>query len=68
MWILPRSSGLQQATLRLLEGRTCFLIAHRPSTIRRADRIFVVGERGIVESGTYDELMKKRGVYWSVLQ
>lgn len=49
---------LQQATLRLLEGRTCFLIAHRPSTIRRADRIFVVGERGIVESGTYDELMK----------
>ena len=54
--------------LRLLEGRTCFLIAHRPSTIRRADRIFVVGERGIVESGTYDELMKKRGVYWSVLQ
>ena len=50
---------LQQATLRLLEGRTCFLIAHRPSTIRRADRIFVVGERGIVESGTYDELMKK---------
>ena len=59
---------LQQATLRLLEGRTCFLIAHRPSTIRRADRIFVVGERGIVESGTYDELMKKRGVYWSVLQ
>jgi len=61
-------SGLQQAPLRLLEGRTCFLIAHRPSTIRRADRIFVVGERGIVESGTYDELMKKRGVYWSVLQ
>ena len=59
---------LQQATLRLLEGRTCFLIAHRPSAIRRADRIFVVGERGIVESGTYDELMKKRGVYWSVLQ
>ena len=59
---------LQQATLRLLEGRTCLLIAHRPSTIRRADRIFVVGERGIVESGTYDELMKKRGVYWSVLQ
>ena len=59
---------LQQATLRLLEGRTCLLIAHRPSTIRRADRIFVVGERGIVESGTYDELMKKRVVYWSVLQ
>ena len=56
------------APLRLLEARTCLLIAHRPSTIRRADRIFVVGERGIVESGTYDELMKKRGVYWSVLQ
>lgn len=59
---------IQQATMRLLKGRTCFLIAHRPSTIRRADRIFVVGKQGIMESGTYDELMKKRGVYWSMLQ
>ena len=59
---------IQQATMRLLKGRTCFLIAHRPSTIRHADRIFVVGKQGIMESGTYDELMKKRGVYWSMLQ
>ena len=59
---------IQQATMRLLKGRTCFLIAHRPSTIRHADRIFVVGKQRIMESGTYDELMKKRGVYWSMLQ
>lgn len=54
--------------MRLLKGQTCFLIAHRPSTIRRADHIFVVGKRGIMESGTYDELMKKRGVYWNMFQ
>ena len=59
---------IQQATMRLLKDRTCFLIAHRPSTIRRADCIFVVGKQGIMESGTYDELMRKHGVYWNMFQ
>lgn len=59
---------IQKATLHLMEGRTCFLIAHRLSTIRRADRIFVVGERGILESGTHEELLKRRGAYWRMMQ
>lgn len=58
---------IQQATLRLMEGHTCILIAHRLSTVRRADRIFVVGERGILESGTHEELLARRGAYWRMV-
>ncbi len=42
----------------LMKGRTSFIVAHRLSTIRNADEIFVVGNRTIMEKGTHDELMK----------
>lgn len=54
---------IQQATQRLLHGRTSFLIAHRLSTIRQADVILVVKDGKILEQGTHEALLKKRGYY-----
>lgn len=54
---------IQDATELLLKGRTSFLIAHRLSTIRRADLILVVRDGAIVEQGTHDELIRKKGYY-----
>lgn len=58
---------IQQATLQLMQGHTCFLIAHRLSTIRNADRIYVIGGGGILESGTHEELLARQGIYWNML-
>ena len=54
---------IQDATELLLKGRTSFLIAHRLSTIRRADLILVVRDGAIVEQGTHDELIRRKGYY-----
>jgi len=48
---------IQQALGVLLEGRTAFIIAHRLSTIRRADRIYVIEDGNVLESGTHEELI-----------
>ena len=56
---------LIQAALReLLKGRTSFVIAHRLSTVREADRIVVIENGTIVEQGTHDQLIKARGRYY----
>lgn len=57
---------LQKAVDKLLEGRTSFVIAHRLSTIRGADRIMVIDDGRIVELGTHDELIDKRGAYYEL--
>lgn len=55
---------IQQALLRLMEGRTSFVIAHRLSTIRNADKILVINNGEIIETGTHDELIELEGFYY----
>jgi len=57
---------VQRALQNLMEGRTTIVIAHRLSTIRRADRIVVLSEGRICESGTHDSLIARQGVYWKL--
>ncbi len=54
---------VQQSLERLTKGRTTFTIAHRLTTIKNADRILVLTENGIEESGTHKELLQKGGLY-----
>ena len=54
---------IQDALERLMEGRTSFIIAHRLSTIHNADRIIVMDQGQLVESGTHAQLMEKEGLY-----
>nr|WP_221401453.1 ABC transporter ATP-binding protein [Paenibacillus phyllosphaerae] len=54
---------IQQALSELAQNRTTLIIAHRLATIRHADRILVVNEQGIAESGKHDELLAKGGAY-----
>lgn len=57
---------IQSAFDELSKGRTTLVIAHRLSTIRNADTIAVVGEKGILETGTHEELMTKKGEYYGL--
>jgi ATP-binding cassette subfamily B multidrug efflux pump len=59
---------LQQAVAKLLQGRTAFVVAHRLSTVRRADRIVVLDGGRIVEAGTHQELARSGGVYAELLR
>ncbi len=55
---------LQKGIEALMTGRTSFIVAHRLSTIRQCDRIFYVGDKTILEAGSHDELMAKKGLYY----
>ncbi|WP_353892584.1 ABC transporter ATP-binding protein [Proteinivorax hydrogeniformans] len=57
---------VQDGLKKLLQGRTSFIIAHRLSTIRNADRIMVIDDGQIIESGNHKELMDARGKYYKL--
>lgn len=57
---------LQEGIQALLKNRTSFIIAHRLSTIKNCDRILYISNKGILESGSHDELMAKHGAYWEL--
>lgn len=58
---------IQRALLSLMKDRTSFLIAHRLSTIMDADRIFVISDGRIVESGNHESLMNRKGLYYQMV-
>jgi ATP-binding cassette subfamily B protein len=59
---------VRDALARMVEGRTSIIIAHRLSTIQRADRILVMHKGRLRESGTHQELLALRGIYWKLYQ
>ncbi len=59
---------IQEAIDRLVQNRTTFAIAHRLSTLRNADRLFVIEKGKGVECGSHDELMEKKGIYYKLVE
>jgi ATP-binding cassette subfamily B protein len=59
---------VREALNRMVSGRTSIVIAHRLSTIQRADRILVMHKGILRESGTHQELLAQRGIYWKLYQ
>jgi ATP-binding cassette subfamily B protein len=59
---------VRDALSRMVEGRTSIIIAHRLSTIQRADRILVMHKGQLRESGTHQELLANRGIYYKLYQ
>lgn len=57
---------IQKAMRELMTDKTCFVIAHRLSTIQHADRILVVDHGDVVEQGTHESLMEKKGFYYKL--
>jgi ABC-type multidrug transport system fused ATPase/permease subunit len=61
-------SLIQQALHRLLEKRTAIIIAHRLSTVRNADCIYVLDHGRIVDQGTHNDLLHERGLYYELYE
>lgn len=59
---------IQKALERLMEGKTSFIVAHRLSTIREADKIIVMDKGKIVEIGNHTELLQNKGLYYQLYQ
>jgi ATP-binding cassette, subfamily B, multidrug efflux pump len=59
---------LQESLLKVARGRTCVIIAHRLSTVTNADRITVLDQGRIVESGSHLELMERQGLYYNMFR
>ena len=59
---------IQEAIDRLIKGRTTLMIAHRLSTLKRANRIIVVDGGRVIENGTPEELMEMKGKYYKLVQ
>lgn len=57
---------IQKALDIILKDKTAFIVAHRLSTIRDADRILYIANKGIAEEGSHEELMKKKGLYYAL--
>ena len=57
---------IQRAFRNMMRGKTTFIIAHRLSTIRDADIILVLNKGDVVEAGSHEELLKRRGFYWTL--
>lgn len=62
------SPKVQQAIYRNLKGRTVIIIAHRLSTVEKADRIIVIDKGKVMEEGTHIELLRNNGKYASLVQ
>ena len=56
-------SAIQESLKTLMKGKTVIAIAHRLSTIAQLDRLIVIDEGKILEDGTHEELLKKKGLY-----
>jgi len=59
---------MQQSLRRLVQGRTCLIIAHRLSTVTNADRIIVLEQGKIAEMGSHQELLAKQGLYYNMVE
>ncbi|MDQ6844414.1 MAG: ABC transporter ATP-binding protein, partial [Bacteroidota bacterium] len=59
---------IQQAIDKLIKGRTSIVIAHRLSTIRKANKIIVLDRGEIIEAGTHQELLQRKGSYYKLHQ
>ena len=59
---------INQALDRLMKGKTVFVIAHRLNTIQNADQIIVLNQGRIEETGTHEELLRKKGHYYEMVQ
>ena len=60
--------SVQEALDRVMKDRTVLVVAHRLSTIRHADRIIVLENGRVVETGTHEELLARAGVYRSMIE
>jgi ABC-type transport system involved in Fe-S cluster assembly fused permease/ATPase subunit len=59
---------MQDSLNRVAQGRTCVIIAHRLSTITNADRILVLEQGRLVETGAHRELMEHKGLYFHMFE